>query len=209
MGKASQEGADKKPKTDRPLGQRAKALPFDAGRRSAFIEWIRKGASISQACKLEGVSRETVQLWLKTGRADPPVSRERRVFSRDFDEASAEGIVEVLGELRKHAQEGEAKGTKAALAYLTAMDPRFGLPARLRSRAQELANEKAELEIRMTRVRVTVAEAAASGTSEVPGFGLAGLLGDEELPVEVRQVVAQWAVRRGYVAVERLDWGVG
>lgn len=192
-------------KTDKALGHKSKAIPFDADRRVAFIEWIRKGASISQACKLEGVSRDTAQTWLKSGRSDTPRHPEHRHFAREYDKASAEGIVEVIGSLRMHAEEGEAKGTKAALAMLGALDPRYGDRA-LKRRSLELSNERAELDNRMALVRVTVAEAAANGTGDVPGFGLAVLLGDEEVATEVRQAVASWAVRKGYVAVERLDW---
>jgi transposase-like protein len=190
------------PKPDK--GQRRK-IPFDAGQRAKFIESVRRGASISQACRMNGISRDTVATWLKSGRSETPGHPEHRRFAQDYDKASTEGIVEVIEHLKKQSSETDGKGTKAALAMLAALDPRFG-DRHLKKRAMELSNERTELEIRMTKVRVEVAEAAARGDSSVPGFGLASLLGDEDLPVEVRQTVAAWAVRRGFVAVERKDW---
>lgn len=180
-------------------------VPFDASRRNEFLETIRRGASISQASRMIGVSRDTVQDWLKSGRSDAPRHPEHRAFASDYDKASTEGIIEVIESLKRQSSETDGKGTKAAIAMLQALDPRFG-DRPLKKRAMELANEKLELEVRMTRVRVEVAEAAAKGGTQVPGFGLAALLGDEELPVEVRQTVASWAVRKGFVAVERKDW---
>lgn len=192
------------PKPDR--GQRRK-IPFDAGQRANFLESVRRGASISQACRMNGLSRDTVSTWLKSGRSPTPGHPEHRRFAQDYEKASTEGIIEVIENLKKQsaADPESGKGTKAALAMLQALDPRFG-DRPLKKRAMELANEKLELEVRMTRVRVEVAEAAAKGGTQVPGFGLAALLGDEELPVEVRQTVASWAVRKGFVAVERKDW---
>jgi len=104
--------------------------------------------------------------------------------------------------------------TKAALALLRARGvPGFGPRVADQARSSEADTrikvaqaDRAELEVRMTKVRVEVAEAAARGDTSVPGFGLASLLGDEDLPVEVRQTVAAWCVRKGFVAVERKDW---
>lgn len=155
---------------------------------------------------MASVDRTTVHDWLVSGRSASPRHPEHRAFAADYDKASTEGIIEVIESLKKQSADLESgKGTKAAIAMLQALDPRFG-DRPLKKRAMELANEKLELEVRMTRVRVEVAEAAAKGGTQVPGFGLAALLGDEELPVEVRQTVASWAVRKGFVAVERKDW---
>lgn len=212
-------GSRRETKIDKTLGQRAKSLPFDAERRAAFLLKVEDGASISQGCRLIGISRETVANWLQSGRSAEPKHPEHVRFTRDFDRVSTEGIVKVIKSLREQADEGEGKGTKAALAYLQAMDSRFGDRA-LKKRKAEVEIEKAEIDrdraresLRIDRFRADVAEAAARKAKDegvdVMAFGLTTLLGADDLPLNVRQEIAAWAVRNHYVLVERPDWSEG
>ncbi len=194
-------GAEKKPvKLARGQAVRRREL-FDAEKRAEYLRLLRQGQSRSTAANLAGVSRQTVNDWLASGRSANPRHAEHVRFAADVAASMASHRAWAYKNAKKHAKEDP----RSSISLLNQIDERFGGPQRVR--ALELANDKASLELRMLNVRLTVAEAAAKGGSEVPGFGLAGLLGDDELPLEVRQAVAQWAVRRGYVAVERLDWG--
>lgn len=184
--------------------------PFDAFRRGKFLELIRQGYSRHLAAPAAGVTRKTVAEWIKSGRSATPRHAEHKKFAEEYAAAEAEGTMALYGKLLVLA----ADDTKAALALMRArgvpgFGPTAGDQARTSSAEARLKTAqalRAETEARMASLRVEVAEAAAKGDTKVPGFGLASLLADEELPVEVRQTVAAWAVRRGFVAVERRDW---
>ncbi|MBL8786205.1 MAG: hypothetical protein JNJ59_15000 [Deltaproteobacteria bacterium] len=186
--------------------------PFDAGRRRRFLELIEQGYSKIMAAGGSGVATRTVAEWLKSGRSAVPRHTEHAKFADEYAIAEAKGTMALYGKLIDLSD----VDTKAALALMRARGvPGFGPSAGDQARASsadarlKIAQaDRAEVDARMARVRVEVAEAAAKGVRPIPGFGIAPLLADEELPVEVRQAVAAWAVRRGYIAVERKDWDV-
>lgn len=184
--------------------------PFDAKRREKFLDLIREGYSRRLAAPASGVSLGTVSQWLASGRSETPKHPSHVEFAEEYAIAEAAGTAALYAKLVKLGD----SDTKAALALLRArgvagFGPRVADQAKsseAEARLKSAQADRAELDVRMTRVRVEVAEAAARGGSNVPGFGLASLLGDEELSLEVRQTVAAWAVRKGFVAVERKDW---
>ncbi len=189
--------------------------PFDPERREAFLARLREGTAVGSACRLVGVSRQTVRLWVKGTRP------EHRAFAKAYHEAIAELASKAYKQLQDHAdaEKGGSGSVKATLAILGAHDPRFSDAdlRKLKLRAeiaagkvkQEQERQQREIDLRIATARCVVLEKAAaiaSGQGETPGFGLAALLGDEDMALEVRTAVAAWAVRNGYVAVERMDW---
>ena len=182
-------------------GQRRRPpRPFDRAKREIFLREIRSGSSREVACAMAEVDRSTVNAWVASGESDTPAHPEHVRFAKAMAKAMGMHLRNAYRRAKKHAKDDP----RSAIALLHALDPRFGGPQRVE--ALRLSNRRASLDNRMAAVRVAVAEAAARGDSSVPGFGLAALLGDDELPLEVRQTVAAWAVRKGFVAVERKDW---
>lgn len=185
--------------TDPSYGKRQRALRFDPKKRAEFVKKIKEGASIRAACRLVGVSKQTVWEWLKSGRAGARI--EHTTFARQVDEAMETGTHDV------RVRAYNSNEPKVMIEILKARDERFG---DLDLRRQKLAAEirQAEVETRAAEMRLEMQEilldkARKGEDGQTSAFGLAALLDAPELSDGFKDELSRYIIAKGMVLIER------
>lgn len=87
---------------------------FTATRRTAIVEALQRGNTLSHACALAGVSRQAVYDWLKKGEATENPNSAYRRFAEDVARANATVADEMIGVIRDAAPDD----WRAAMTFL-------------------------------------------------------------------------------------------
>lgn len=180
-----------------PIKRGERGKPFEPARREAVIACIEEGASIEQAARLAGCTKETIRAWLKSGRSDHPKHPEHKAFAQAFDAAEARGTHDVLKNLKALA----ANDTRAAVAILNARDKRFGGGLA----AQRLREAKAAADL--AEAKAAAAKKALEGGGEAAMiFGIEAVLDaplDPETKAKIREAIADGRIKT------ITKWGLG